>query len=133
MPFLQFGAPWIDAELLAARLNKLNLAGIQFEATSFTPIGSKYEGQKCYGARISATQRGVLEPYWTGILIVNEIHHTYPDDFEWRAGHFDNLCGSATVRSAITARSSLEKLKESWQAPLKSFLQIRKRYLLYPK
>ena len=133
MPFLQFGAPWIDAELLAARLNKLNLAGIQFQPMSFTPTASKYAGQKCYGAGITVTQRDVLEPYWTGILIVNEIHHTYPDDFEWRAGHFDNLCGSAAARNAITARSSLEKLKESWQTPLNSFLQIRKRYLLYPK
>lgn len=133
MPFLQFGAPWIDAGLLAARLNKLNLAGIQFQPMSFTPVGSKYAGQKCYGARIAATQRGVLEPYWTGILIVNEIYHTYPDNFQWRAGHFDNLCGSAAVRNAITGRSSLEKLREGWQGPLKSFLQIRKRYLLYPK
>jgi uncharacterized protein YbbC (DUF1343 family) len=132
-PFLQFGAPWIDAELLAARLNKLNLAGIQFQPISFTPTTSKYAGQKCYGAGITVTQRDVLEPYWTGILIVNEIHHTHPDDFQWRAGHFDNLCGSAAVRNAITARSSLEKLKEGWQAPLNSFLQIRKRYLLYPE
>lgn len=132
-PFLQFGAPWIDAADLSARLNKLNLAGMKFQPVSFTPNASKYAGERCLGAEITITQRDLLESYWAGIVIVNEIRRMYPDDFEWRAGHFDRLCGTADVRNAITNGSSLQRLKESWQARLKAFLQIRKRYLLYPK
>ncbi len=133
LPFVQFGAPWIDAAKLSTRLNKLNLPGMRFEPATFTPTASKYAGQKCYGAKITVTQRDLLEPYWSGIAIVNEIHRMYRDDFQWRAGHFDRLCGTAAVRSAITSRSSLQNLKEGWQAKLKSFLQIRKKYLLYLK
>ncbi len=35
--FQQIGAPWIDSDTLAARMNALGLAGVRFEATSFTP------------------------------------------------------------------------------------------------
>ena len=132
-PFLQFGAPWIDAGNLAARLNKLNLPGIRFQPTNYTPNASKYAGERCHGAEITITNRDLLESYWAGIVVVNEIRRMYPDDFEWRAGHFDRLCGTADVRNAIANGSSLQRLRESWQARLKAFLQIRKRYLLYAK
>ena len=131
MPFTQFGAPWIDSGSLVAELNKLNLAGIRFRPTSFTPVSSKYKDQQCKGVRIIITDRDLLEPYWSGILIVNKIYQLYPNEFQWKTGHFDRLCGSSAIREAITTQSSLEKLRESWQAELKSFLQIRNKYLIY--
>lgn len=132
LPFIQFGAPWIDSERLAAELNKLNLPGIRFGPASFTPASSKYEGQKCNGVKIIVTDRDLLEPYFSGILIVNKIYQMYPDDFQWRADHFDRLCGTSAVRETIVNRSSLQDLKKTWQAELKSFLQIRNKYLMYP-
>ena len=132
-PFLLFGAPWIDADDLTARLNKLSLPGMRFQPISFTPNASKYAGERCHGVEITVTKRDLLESYWAGIVIVNEIHWMYPGHFEWRAGHFDRLCGTADVRNAIKNGSSLQSLKVTWQAKLKTFLQMRKRYLLYAK
>jgi len=132
-PFLQFGAPWIVAEDLTARLNKLNLPGMQFQPTNYTPNASKYAGEACHGVEITITHRDLLEPYWAGILIVNEIYRMYPGHFEFRAGHFDRLCGTADVRNAIKNASSLQSLRESWWVKLDKFLQIRKKYLLYPE
>jgi uncharacterized protein YbbC (DUF1343 family) len=131
-PFVQFGAPWIDSESLAAELNKLNLPGILFGPASFTPVSSKYKGQQCKGVKITITDRDLLEPYFSGILIVNKIYRMYPDNFQWKTSHFDRLCGTSAIREAITNRSSLEELREDWQADLKSFLKIRHKYLLYP-
>ena len=132
-PFLQFGAPWIDADARAARLNKLSLPGIRFQPVSFTPNASKYAGEQCHGAEITVTNRDLLEPYWAGIVIVNEIRRMCPDRFEFSASHFDRLCGTADVRNAIINGSSLQRLKEGWQTRLETFLQIRKWYLLYTK
>ena len=132
LPFTQFGAPWIDSGRLVAELNKLNLPGIRFRPASFTPVSSKYKGQRCNGVRIIVTDRDLLEPYFSGILIVNKIYQMYPDDFQWRVSHFDRLCGTSAVREAITNHSSLKELREGWQAELKSFLQIRNKYLTYP-
>jgi uncharacterized protein YbbC (DUF1343 family) len=130
-PFRKFGAPWIHSDNLAARLNKLDLQGIRFEPTSFSPTQSKYRGQECHGVRIVVTDRDRLQPFWSGILIVNEVYGMYPDTFQWKEQHFDRLCGTSAVREAITTQSSLSKLRKSWQADLKSFLRIRDKYLTY--
>ncbi len=132
LPFTQFGAPWIDSGRLAAELNGLNLPGIRFRPTSFTPVSTKYKDQRCKGIKIIITDRDSLEPYFSGILIVNKIYQMYPDKFQWKTGHFDRLCGTSAIREAITTQSSLEKLRESWQPELKSFLKIRRKYLMYP-
>lgn len=131
-PFIQFGAPWIDSGRLTAELNGLNLPGMRFRPASFTPVSSKYKGQQCKGVKIIVTDRDLLEPYFSGVMIVNKIYQMYPNDFQWKVSHFDRLCGSSAIREAITNRSSLEKLRESWQAELKSFLQVRNKYLMYP-
>lgn len=131
MPFRQFGAPWIRSKSFTTRLNRLNLPGLRFTPTSFTPTSSKYQGQKCHGVKIIITDRDLLEPYYSGILIVNELFRMYPDAFQWKARHFDHLSGTSSIRQAVMTGSSLEQLRKDWQAGLKSFLRIRKKYLMY--
>ena len=131
MPFRQFGAPWIDSKQLSERLNKLSLPGMRFEPASFKPASSKYKGQTCNGVRIIILERDRLDPYYSGIRIVNEIYRMYPQDFQWKVKHFDRLCGTSTIRDAITNRSSLINLRNKWRAELKSFQKIRKKYLIY--
>jgi len=130
-PFRQFGAPWIDANALTAKLNVLNLPGLRFQPTSFTPTSSKFKDQTCHGVEIILTDRTRLEPFWAGVLIVNELCRLYPDQFEWRAAHFDRLCGTATIREAIIAQRPLEPLKAAWAAECKTFDQMRRKYFVY--
>ena len=132
MPFRQFGAPWIDSKLLAERLNALNLPAMRFRPVHFTPTSSKYQGRECHGVRIRVSDRDGLKPYFSGIKIVNEICRMYTDQFEWRARHFDRLCGTSNVRNAITNHSSLDVLQSKWQKELESFMEIRAGYLIYP-
>jgi len=132
MPFRQFGSPWIDSRVLAGRLNGLNLPAMRFEPVSFTPASSKYKGRECHGVRILVADRDRLEPYFSGVKIVNEICRMYPDQFEWRASHFDRLCGTSKIRNAIISNSSLDVLKSNWQKELEAFLKIRAGYLIYP-
>jgi uncharacterized protein YbbC (DUF1343 family) len=62
---------------------------------------------------------------------VNEVQKLYPAPFEWNASHFDRLCGTASIRKAITARTSLERLKPAWEAVSKLFQEVGREYLLY--
>ena len=130
-PFRQFGAPWMDAKHLAERLNTLHLPGIRFEPNCFTPTSSKHRGRECHGVRILVSDRDRLEPYYSGIKIVNEICRMYPDQFEWRTRHFDRLCGTSKVRNAIKRCSSINALRNQWQPELTSFKKMRDRYLIY--
>jgi uncharacterized protein YbbC (DUF1343 family) len=131
-PFLQFGAPWIDGNALADRLNRLGMAGLEFHPTTFTPTASKHEGQLCHGVRIEITDRDRLEPFWSGVCIVNEIARTYPESFEWRASHFDRLCGTTAIREAIVDGEPLTPLREKCNIECESFRRIRDKYLIYP-
>ena len=130
-PFRQFGAPWIGAKRLTDRLNTLHLPGMRFEPTHFTPASSKYKNGSCNGIRIIITDRDTLEPYYTGVTIVDAIFRLHPDDFQWRVGHFDRLCGSPSIRNAITNSFSLDELRNKWRAELASFKKIRDKYLIY--
>lgn len=132
MPFLQFGAPWIDGNKLADRLNQLGMAGLMFHPKTFTPTASKHEGHLCHGVRIEITDRDRLEPFWAGVCIVNEIAQTYPESFEWRASHFDRLCGTAAIREAIVDSEPLAPLREKCRIDCESFRRIRDKYLIYP-
>jgi len=80
---------------------------------------------------ILLADRTRLEPFWTGVLIVNEIYRLYPTQFKWIERHFDRLCGTATVREAIIAQKPLAPLKATWAAECKTFAQTREKYLLY--
>jgi uncharacterized protein YbbC (DUF1343 family) len=131
MPFRQFGAPWIDSHDLTRRLNGLNLPGMRFEPATFTPTSSKYQGRECHGVRVVITDRGRLESYFSGIKIVDAIGRMYPRDFEWKAAHFDRLCGTSAIREAITSGRSADELRNLWRPALESFLKIRDKYLLY--
>lgn len=137
-PFLQFGAPWIDKALLAAELNQLHLPGVRFEAHEFTPVSipgmstnPKYKDVLCYGAKIIVTDRNELKPYWTGIKLVEKIYQLYPDKLEFRASHFDRLCGTTKIRETILAKQSLEQLRTIFQADEERFATLREKYLLY--
>ena len=137
-PFQIFGAPWIDGTQLAERLNALQLDGVVFRDTSFTPVSiagvashPKYENKLCSGVKITVTERNRFLPYHTGIHIVNTIYRMYPDSLKWRTRHFDRLCGTASIREAIIHKTDIETLFAAWQEELDGFMKKREKYLIY--
>lgn len=136
-PFELIGAPFINAEDLAAHLNSLNLPGAAFRAASFTPTFSKHAGQLSHGIQIHITQRNAFLPVETGLHIVKAIHDMYPEDFQFRAENnagisfFDNLMGNGWVREAIEEGKTVEEITAKWKEELAQFNQTREKYLLY--
>ncbi len=138
-PFLTFGAPWIDGEVLCNELASRNLSGVVFEPISFTPrtisgkaVHPKYENRRCSGARIKVARRDSLNAFVAGVIVVKTIHDLYPGQFAFRKdGFFDLLCGTDAVRLGIKAGASVREMKAHWAHQLANFKKIRKKYLLY--
>jgi uncharacterized protein YbbC (DUF1343 family) len=130
-PFLQFGAPWVESNGLAANLNSLNLPGIYFKPTSFTPTSSKHKGLLCRGAEIIITDRDAIRPYFTGIKIVETLGRMYHEEFQWRQSSFERLSGTASIRNAIIEGKSVKTIEAGWRRDLNSFVRMRRKYLLY--
>jgi uncharacterized protein YbbC (DUF1343 family) len=118
-PFRSFGAPWIDAEALADRLNGLGLPGCRFRPTRFKPTASKFLGETCAGCEIHVQDASAYRPVATGVALLSALHQSYPEQFAWRqaAGKFsvDRLAGTSKLREAIDAGTTWEAIARSWK------------------
>lgn len=136
-PFEFIGAPFVNSTEFAASLNDLELPGVTFRAASFTPMFSKHSGNLSHGIQIHITDKESYDPILTGLHVVQLLHDTYPDDFEFRAENsngvsfFDNLIGNGWVREGIEDGISVEELANQWEEDLYDFKDIRREYLLY--
>lgn len=118
-PFRTFGAPWVDAEALAERLNGMELPGCRFRPTRFKPTASKFAGETCAGCQLHVRDAGSFRPVATGVAILSALRHAYPEQFVWRqgAGKFsvDRLAGTSKLREAIDAGTSWQMIARSWR------------------
>jgi uncharacterized protein YbbC (DUF1343 family) len=139
-PFELVGAPYIDADRFAETLNGRNLPGVYFRSCVFLPTFQKHGGEACGGVQIHVTNRETFQPALSGIAIVKTAFDLYGDGFKWKnppyeyeydKNPFDVIAGTSKVREAIERGDSLERIKESWEAPLADFSKLRGDFLLY--
>lgn len=139
-PFELAGAPWLDGELLAARLNALGLRGVHFRASSFEPTFQKHARVPCGGCQIHVTAREAFEPVKAGVGVIRECFGSAPDRFAWRDPPYeyehekmpiDILAGSPALRQQIEQQVPLEEIAESWRLSVAEFEEVRQPYLLY--
>jgi uncharacterized protein YbbC (DUF1343 family) len=128
LPFQIVGAPFIDGEKLADRLNATLRAPVARPHT-FRPTASKFAGETCYGVQIHApVKQGALE-LW--LEIIREIRQLYPDQFVWNVAHFDRLIGTDQVRLAIEAGETVQSITQTWKTQTYEFTRQSRRYHLY--
>ncbi|MCL2521451.1 MAG: DUF1343 domain-containing protein [Erysipelotrichales bacterium] len=134
-PFQIVGAPFINPELLAEKLNELKLPGVHFRSLYFTPTFSKHQNALCGGVEMYVLDRKKFEPVRTGWNMLYMIRKLYPKEFEVNKPYvegkpcmLDYNTGSDYMKNDIYTIKELEVIlsKES-----KEFDQIRKKYLLY--
>ncbi|NNC90431.1 MAG: DUF1343 domain-containing protein [Akkermansiaceae bacterium] len=107
-PFELFGAPWIDREALASRLNALGLPGAWFRKASFEPTFQKCAGAVCHGAQLHVTNRGEFLPVRTGIEIIRVVRDLWPEEFAWKQPPYEYEYEKLPIE--ILAGGPVEKL-----------------------
>ncbi len=139
-PFELIGAPWLDGEKLASRLNAVGLKGVHFRAANFEPTFQKHARTTCGGCQIHVTSRQDFEPVMAGVALMRECYGLGPDRFEWRAPPYeyehdkmpiDILAGSPALRQQIERQTPLDNIVASWKAGEAEFAISREPYLLY--
>lgn len=131
--FQWVGAPWLDGEDLARRLNAYGLTGVRFEPARFTPRGAgdgKFEGQEVQGVRLVATATDYDAPR-AAVAILVETYKDSGDRWSWRTRHFDRLAGTDALRLGVEAGKGLEELTAAWGAQIEAFQELRAPYLIY--
>jgi len=108
------------------------------ENFAFTPIphsgaaNPKYEGITCYGRNLTtyaenyATNTSRIHLTW---LI--ESYKLLSPEHEFFTSYFDKLAGTDKLRKQIEEGMTEGEIRKSWESDLKTFKNIRKKYLLY--
>ena len=82
-PFELFGAPYIDGERLAERMNAFGIRGVRFDPVEFTPVASKFANQGMRGRTYQPSSTVIgCDVVNIGIAGALALHALHPDDFE---------------------------------------------------
>jgi uncharacterized protein YbbC (DUF1343 family) len=128
-PFEQFGGDFMDGRALADFLNRRNLPGVRFYATSFTPTESRFKGVRIEGVRIEITDRDRVQSVRTGIEIACAIEKLYPKVVDWKRS--ERLIGSDDTVRRIVAGEDADTVMKSFAPRLEAFKKARAKYLIY--
>ena len=139
-PFELIGAPWLDGDKLAERINRVGLEGVHFRGVTFEPTFQKHARVTCGGCQIHVTRREAFLPVQTGAALLRECFGSAPDRFAWRDAPYeyehdkmpiDILAGSPALRQQIEQQVPLKEIVASWGPGVSEFEEIRRNYLLY--
>jgi uncharacterized protein YbbC (DUF1343 family) len=139
-PFELIGAPWINAEDFARRMNALDLKGVHFRPAVFEPTFQKHAKQTCGGCQIHVTDRREFRPVLVGVALIGMFHAVDPKRFAWRQPPYeyehdkmpiDILAGSDTLRQQIESGMDARQIADSWRADEDAFRKLRQPFLLY--
>jgi uncharacterized protein YbbC (DUF1343 family) len=134
-PFLQFGAPWINADELISVIDQKKSAGINVSPVSYTPSDSLYKDEKCYGLELSVIDKNKFRPVSFGIHLISMLSRLYPQHIQERAyvtnanptggGHLDKLLGIKNAFALLKSNASIEtNVSQGWP-------KEKDQYLLY--
>lgn len=139
-PFELAGAPYLDGHRLAGELAAMELPGVMFRPTVFTPMFHKHHGKACGGVQLHVTNPETFRPYRTGVAFLKACYDQSPSSFRWRHKAYefvdtipalDLLAGSDALRKGIEAGASLSELAARWPRDEGDFAAERADYLLY--
>jgi len=136
-PFEIIGAPWIDGERWAERLNAEGLPGVVFSATTYTPVSiegkaptPKYRDKTCNGVVVKVTDRDAFQPVCTGVAMICTAEELFPDSFKFRS-YIDLLWGSERLRDLVLSGTPWQAIMDEVHRDREQFLAIRENYLMY--
>jgi len=139
-PFELCGAPWLDANALASRLNAYRLPGAVFRPVTFEPTFHKHAKVPCHGVQIHVTDRRTFESVLASTAVLHEMRQMDPAQFTWRPPPYeyehtllpiDILAGTATYREDIERGTDPRRMAESWKPAVAEFERMRQQYRLY--
>jgi uncharacterized protein YbbC (DUF1343 family) len=128
-PFEQFGAPWMNGEIVAAKLNERHLPGLRFVAQSFIPVTGLYAGQRCGGVSVRITEKKSVRSMSMGLEIAAILRELYPDQFD--PARILLLVGNAETVRQLQTGAAPSQIVASWAPVLRAFEVMRQKYLLY--
>lgn len=128
-PFMQFGAPWINAEELQEQLFEKLTFGVKTKPCSFIPTDSLYKNEECHGLELTLTDEKTFYSVSFGIKLISLLMQLYPNHIKERlyhtnanpsgAGHLDKLLGVKNAFGLLKTNMPIQTdVPDSWNAAI---------------
>ena len=130
-PFEMIGAPWIQGDVLARRLNSLKLPGLRFSPVEFTPASDWYAGQVCYGVRIKVSDLKLVRTVDLFVQLSCLLRELWPKSFLPRWDEVARVTGSQDFQRLYEAGKSAADILDVFHKSAEQFAKDRQPYLLY--
>lgn len=138
LPFKVVGAPWIDADDFAKRLNAHHYPGVIFQPFRYIPFFGRFAHQHCNGIFIEITDKSSYKPVTTQHLIFSKLKEMYPLQFQQalassahRKEMFCKVSGTEELYNQLTSsKLPSRNFEEIHQAEKRHFLKLRRKYLI---
>jgi uncharacterized protein YbbC (DUF1343 family) len=135
LPFEIAGAPFIDGTALTEELNSRNIPGVRFRPISYQPKYYAFQDKNCSGVHIYLTDYKKIDPFVTGLHIMDAILKLYPDqkilDAEGRVSSFNKAMGTDKIKQMLIERKPVGEIVASYTPELANYMSKRKNFLLY--
>lgn len=137
-PFLQFGAPWLDTELIGDDLGGGKAFGIALEKISYTPLSMPgkvlhppYENRTCQGLRIRILNEEKFLSVRFTLAVIKALRQHHPSDISPQINTLNRHFGDDTLVQYLDGHVRFETMMAKIVEDEKSFLSKRQKYLLY--
>ena len=124
-PFDCLGAPFVDGDRLYREMTVLELPGVVFRQTCFTPMFNKHAGEVCHGVELHITDREAYKPFRTMLHMFRHFK-TYPE-FTCRRDGLALRVG----QDVLLEDYDPEILLTQHEAALAAYSESVEKYLLY--
>lgn len=130
-PFTQFGAPWIDAELLYTALDKLQ--GAELKIVHYIPTSNYYANELCHGIHITPKVPLQFQSFQYYIDVIRIIYFLFPKQLKERnyltnvnpkgTKHLDKLIGMPNAFKLLQEGKINTKLQNiEWKDSIEPYL-----------
>jgi uncharacterized protein YbbC (DUF1343 family) len=130
-PFEMIGAPWIQGDALARRLNDLKLPGLRFSPVEFTPASDWYAGQLCHGVRIKVVDLELVRPVDLFVQLSCLLRELCPKNFLPRWDEVARVTGSQDFQHLYEANKPASEILDVFHKSAAQFEKDRQPALLY--
>lgn len=137
IPFQMFGAPWLNADTLATRLNAFHLPGVIFRPIYLKPFYATMKDEQIQGVQVHFTDYRKARLTDIQFLIMQETAAMYPDKAVFkvqdpkRFNMFDKVSGSKQIRERFAKNHRWADIKDYWCKDAEAFKAFSKKYQLY--
>ena len=140
LPFQVVGAPWIDADKFAEKLNEQKLSGVHFFPFHYRPFYGSLKGKECHGVLIRVTNIKLYRPLAVQYLLMGVLKTLYPKETDGSLRKISDskkrlFCcanGNKKIYHYMLSKGYVAwKMIEYQEEEREQFKKKRKKYLIY--